>query len=288
MANNLRPGQFQIGNLIFGRNTMFPMTSKGEYGYDVNAQDYQLDQNNEIRFGLDSKKPANMTFQMGYLINEALPNVQAITGNLDMDFSNDPQLENLVSEWSAAEVSERWGEHKPIYYCRRNGETVAIFGRPGRLSYRIPSMKSNFITITAEYRRADPNVYSEAEYYRVISTPATPVDVTRNAGMANAFVRFFLQGPMTHPVVNFGDHQFEMNYQIASDEIVEISSYPWSRRIVNDENLGVGGYYISESGYLEKLKFNAGETRTISWVADDTTSNSTLIFMFRDAWAALD
>jgi hypothetical protein len=285
MANNLKRGQYQIGNVIFGRNTMFPVETRDVAGYEINAQDYQLDQADEIRMGVDSKKAGVITFTMGYLINEPIENIQVIAGNPEMNFENDPELDDLIAEW---DIVKNWGELKPLYVCNRRGETRLVFGRPGRISYRAPNIKAQFIKITAEYRRADTLSYSESEYFHVFPTKATPATVSRNAGSADGFVRFVLTGPMTHPIINFGSQQLELDYEISADEVVEISSYPWARRVVNDESLNLGGYLLGEEPYLDKVKFKSGESRSISWNADSTNSNSKMVFLFRDAWKSMD
>ena len=289
MTKNLKRGQYQIGELVFGRNTMFPVETREINGYEINDQSYQLDQSDENRFGLDSKKPAPITLTMGYLMNGPIDNILGFAGDPEMDFSQDPALGDLTAEWEADALFKSWGELKPLYYCRRDGQVLMIFGRPGRISYRAPNFKANFIRITAEYRRADIKCYSEEEYFTVVESANTPETVYRGNGNTDTWFRIWLRGPMVNPVINWGPQQITLNHTIPADTVVEISTYPWARRIVDSNGLSLASKLTGPDPYLDRLKFRAGEFRQISWNASGIIGGtSQLVFLHREAWNTLD
>ena len=287
VANNLKPHQYQIGNVVFGRNTMLPVESVEVAGYEVNAQDFQVVMSDETRFGVDSIKPVGLIFTMALLINEALPNLAAVTGDPEMNFDNDMRLGQLMQEWRGDEVRLSWGELKPLLFCRKNGEVVRIYGRPRKFAYRKPTFKSQFTKITAEYMRSDTFAYSDIEY-AMIFVPGVSRNVIRQGGDASAWVRFGLIGPMVHPIINFGGHQFELDISIEAGETVEVSTYPWQRRIVSSvTGLSLAAYLISDRPYLDQIKLSLAD-KTVSFTATGATGASQMVLLWREAYHSLD
>lgn len=279
----LTPGQFQIGDFVFGRNTLFTVEGFEIGGYDINVQDFQASISDEMRFGRDSLKPLPIQLSINALENYAMTNIIAATG------SEDPDIDNLnpgdfVNEWRADAVRSEWGALKPLYVCREDGTSVMVFGRPGKLAISKPSGKNAFRKIVAEYRRSDTYAYSTTEW--IYTATGTPQVIERPAGDAPAWLRLWLTGPMSNPVIQLGWVTVQLSVTIQAGEVVEVSSYPWSRRVVR---LNDGASFAAglTSPYLDKLKFEAEAETELSWTASETTGASKCQLLWRDAWQVI-
>ena len=151
---NLTPGQYQIGSFVFGSDTMFTVEKIELGGYDVNAQDFQVSSSDEIRFGVDSFKPLPIQIIINAFENRVLGNVVALAGSSG-SIPVSPEVGNFIQEWRDDGARTVWGATKPLYYCREDGTTVAINGRPGKLAVSNKDPNKAYRKIVAEYRCAD-------------------------------------------------------------------------------------------------------------------------------------
>lgn len=288
-SRNLEPGQFQIGNLIMGTYTLYSVEALDIGNYDVNVQDSQVQASNDIKFGQDTLKPSPLQLTINFRKNKQLVNVSALLSNpAELNFDNDPELADLQREWRAEDVMLQWGATKPLYFCGTDGITRMFFGRPGKFAYKLHKIvDSQFYACQAEFRRLDTFAHSEIEWFRVFS-PSTPDTVELTRGNAPSWVRFLITGPANHPIINFGTHQIELDYDIPAGQVVEISSYPWSRRAVTSTGLSVAAYIISDNPYLDKVRFNDHEEKEISWTATGTTGDSKMTLLWHDTYQLLD
>ncbi|AEK07474.1 minor tail protein [Mycobacterium phage Rope] len=288
-SKNLEPGQFQIGNLVMGYYTMYSIERFDIGNYDVNVQDSQAQASNFIRFGQDTLKPAPVQLTINFRKNRQMANVSALLKDpVVLNFDNDPGLGDLQREWRAEDVMLEWGATKPLYFCGSDGITRMFFGRPGKLAYQLQRVvDSLYYQCQAEFRRLDTFAYSETEWYHRFELNE-PETLTLTRGNAPSWVRFLIQGPAKHPIINFGYHQLELDYDIPEGEIVEISSYPWSRRAVTSAGNSVAAYLIGEDPYLEHVRFNDHEAKEISWNATDTNENTSMVLLWHDAYQILE
>lgn len=93
------------------------------------------------------------------------------------------------------------------------------------------------------------------------------------AGMGDApsWMRFLLIGPMIHPIIQLGDITIELDFELEIGDIVEISSYPWQRRVIHvNSGVSLNGKLITP--YLDKLKFDIDSVIDLSWDATDTNT----------------
>jgi len=288
-SRNLEPGQFQIGDLILGYYTLYSVESLDIGNYDVNIQDSQAQASNDTKFGQDTLKPAPLQLTINFRKNKQLGSVSALYDSVPtLNFDDDPTLGDLQREWRAEEVMQQWGATKPLYFCGSDGVTRMFFGRPGKFGYKLQRIvNSQYYICQAEFRRLDTFAHSETEWY-VVFDPSTPQDVTLTRGNAASWVRFLITGPANHPIINFGSHQLELDRNIPADTVVEISSYPWSRRIVDSNGLSLAAYLISDNPYLNKVRFEDHVPKTISWTASGTTDASKMTLLWHDAYQVLD
>lgn len=276
---NLTPGQYQIGDIVFGDNTVFKVEEFDSVGgYDVNVQDFQALQSDEMHFGSDSLKPMPVQLKIHALHNYALENMLAITGDQrTLDFSTEKQVGQFIREWRADDVRSNWGSLKPLYICRQDGRIVRMYGRPGKIAVSRLPRKGQARDITAEFRRSDTLVYSDFEWFLNIK-PGEITTVVRShemdMGDAPSWFRFFLVGPMKYPSISVGNLVIELAADIDTNEIVEISSYPWERRVIK-LNDGTSLAASLAQPYLDKLCFPADTPVEVSWIATDTNCQST-------------
>lgn len=273
-SRNLEPGQMQIGDFVFGFNTLFTIEDRDFGGYDVNVQDYAAQLSDETRFGSDSLKPLPIQLQLNAFQNRLLPHIAAITGDdRELNFDDDPTVGQFTREWRADDVRHTWGELKPLYVCRPDGSTVMVYGRPGKCSVSKPD-KEGARKVVAEFRRSDTLCYNEFEWFTQVQYNEQ-VTVWRSTEMgqgdAPCWMRFFLVGPMTNPSITFGDLTIDLNYKINYGEIVEISSYPWERRAIRlNDGLSLNAYVTQP--YLENIIFDIDKPINMKWIASDTNT----------------
>lgn len=279
VSRNLEPGQYQIGNFVFGRGTLFNVESFDTFGYDVNIQDYQGQLSDEIRFGSDSLKALPIQITMTARRNFLLENIAALTGDTnEYVFENDPTPNDFVREWRADATRKDWGALKPLYICRNDGTVLMAYGRPGKLSITKPIIKNDGPRqIIAEFRRSDTLLYSESEWFTALP-PGEVVNIVRaqKLGMGNApaWMRFLIFGPMINPILQIGSLTVELVEELGEDDVVEISSYPWSRRVIN-LNTGESLNAKLARPYLEDLAFPEETSAEVSWNATNVDFQQT-------------
>lgn len=287
---NLKPFQYQIGSTILGHNTQIPVSKVEIQTYNVNAQDFQVIRTNERRFGIDTLAPGNLMFTMGVMDNFILPNIANLS-NLTMPPSIVARqgivLPALLKEWKALEVFNLWGQTKPLYFCDADGVTRRIYGRPGKITYSRVSQQNAYFDVQAEYRRADTFAYSDSEYFvGPLAVNNSPVTATRLDGDADAWFRVLLYGPFTHPIIQYGGDQIELDVTIADGVYLEISSYPWNRRVLDSNNINWRSQVIGSTVYLDQLKFFAGTSIPVSWTVQSGSDggNTKMYFLWREGY----
>lgn len=280
-ARNLRPYQWQIGDVIFGRGTSYPVLATNIQSYNVNNQDFQVPLADEVRMGLDTFQAGPITFTIGVIDNAPMayiPNTlpDALTAQ------SSKLLTALQKEWKANEVKQRYGELKPITYCDGYGVVRRIYGRPRKFTYTPKRKGSQYHKVTAEYARADTLSYTDIEYSVSLTNNAAPVSYTRDGGDADAWFRVVLTGPMTNPLIQLGDQQIQLQYTIPSLIEVEVNSYPWSRRIIDSNGLNLRTTLIGNTLYLDQLKLPPDEPIPMSYTATGTSGSSGCVVLWRD------
>lgn len=265
----LKPGQYQIGDFIFGDGTMFNVEEFDSLGgYDVNVQDFQGFLSDENRFGSDNLKPMPVQLKINARTNYALPHIVSMTGSPTPVF-DDPTIGEFVNEWRADDVRKSWGALKPLYMCRADGTLVRMYGRPGKVAVTRLPHNGQAQTITAEYRRSDALVHSDVEWFTNVQGNEIAT-IVRSSDLGNGdgagYLRFILIGPMTHPIIQLGSLTIELDYELLPGDVVEISSYPWERRVILASN-GISLAASLVSPYLDKLVFPANSSLQVSWTA---------------------
>lgn len=285
---SLVEGQYQIGSVVFGRNTPYPIQSFDPGGYDVNVGDYQMGEADEVRMTRDFLKPGGMIFNIGVIDNFVLPHI-AFAGTADTSkiLAGRRLLDNLSTEWRADAERAQWGVLKPLL-CHKDGLTHRVYGRPGKFSHSAKSRMSQEYNVTMEFRRADTLSYSETEYIAIVpptTAGATNGFIARGVGQASSWVQIIITGPINHPVIKFGSlFTLDVNVNIAAGKFLEINTYPWTRRIIDSDGFNRSPALVGVSPYLSAVKLPANSTTAIGFSGASTTGATAMAVLWREAY----
>lgn len=292
LIRNLLPGQYQIGDLVFGRGTTVVVETCDVKPYDVNNMDYQVSRSDENRFGWDSQKPATLELTFHVLKNRLLPPYEDLIPNF---WAEMPTVDEFQKEWRADDVRYIWGELKPLYICGADGITRSVYGRPGQFTYGKDSKYTESIQCLGEYRRADTLTYSVNETIYGMNQAAPHIVIPGTEGDACSWFRIELLGPITHPIFTMTGLYvngvtlstplaIELDYTVAAGEVVEINSYPWSRRAVSSNGQNLSAQLIGATPYLDRLRFEHNATVDVTMTGTGMTSDTEALLLFRDAY----
>lgn len=282
MSNNLRPLQWQIGDTIFGPWTQYVIMGTNIQSYNTAAQDSQIPLSDEVTMGLDSLQPQQLIFTIGVKDNAPMPYA---TGHLPAALVSKSQLllDTLQAEWRANEIRQQWGQYIPLIHCDGYGVTKQIYGRPRKFQYSPKTNTSLYRKATAEFMRMDTYCHADTESAVELVNGADPVNYS-TAGTANSWFRLLLTGPQSNPVVTVGSVTIQLNLNILAGVEVEVSGYPWARRIIDSNNLSLRTALVGATQYLDQLIMPARTSLPMSWAATETSSASQCFVLWRDAY----
>lgn len=284
VTRNLRPFQYQIDDLVFGKYTPYPVLGAKPQSYETNNQDYQISQSNEIQFGKDTLKAGTIIFKIG--VRDNAP-VKYLANSLPGDLveKSSKLLEAFHSEWKADDIRQQFGEVLPIIFCDGYGSVRRVYGRPRKFDYSRKTEMSSFNVVTCEFQRVDTQTYTDTEYFVSLVNGADPVFHTRDGGRAQAWYRIILFGPQAAgATVDVGVDNFVYNEDILAGDFVEISSYPWQRRVVDSNGINKRRKLIGNTKYLNVPKLPPNTSIPMSWSASLTSGDSACLVLWRDAY----
>jgi PE-PPE domain len=287
---NLLPGQYQIGNLIFGRGTTVRVESFDIKTYDVNAQDYQISRADEKRFGFDQIVPTTIEVTFHVLNNWLLPGFEDVIPNFWEDM---PEVTDFQKEWKSDEIRNRWGTMKPLYVCDRKGITKMVFGRPGQFTYEKNNVYTQSVQCLGEFRRADTLAYG-IEYNDVTleGTNNLLATIDGTEGDGPSWINFIFQGPVTNPSLTFVNLYnqarpvtFKINREVLANEVIQLTGEPWTRRAVSS----FGGENIAAdvSEYLDKLRFGSDSELKVIFTGEGITEDTKAKLFYLNAYQVI-
>lgn len=287
---SLSEGQYKIGNTVFGSRTMYPVSSFESNSYQINGQDFQVTNTDEMRFGMDTFSPGTMSFTMAAIDNRILPSMAGYTGISPVSIlSGSTLLERLAREWRADEIRSMWNAQKPLLICRA-GVTHRVYGRPRKFTSGGKTMKSEWIDIVCDFQRADTLSYSDEEFAIEVlpsGSGTTTQTITRTDGEGPSWIRLLIVGPINNPVIKIGPHIVQISTNLAAGKLIELSAYPWDRRIVNSDGLNLSASLIGASPYLDQLAFPAHTSWAIGLAGGSTTIATKMFILWRNAYTLL-
>lgn len=282
MSNNLRPYQWQIGGIPFGRGTQYRVMGTKFNGYTVNAQDSQIPLSDRTTMGQDSRQPQPIVFTIGVTDNAPARYI-ANTLPTDLVSKSSKLLGALQDEWYADDIKQQWGQYKPLYHCDGYGLTKIIFGRPGKFQYSPKTETSQWREVTAEFRRMDTLCYAEIETVAPLTLGADPVFYSVG-GDANSPFRVLLTGPMSSPAVVLGSITVQLGMDILAGVTVEVNGYPWTQRVIDSTGISWRNKLIGQVQYLDDLLLPKGQSIPMSWSATNTSDDSSCLVLWHDTY----
>jgi hypothetical protein len=281
----LAPFQFQLGSTVFGQNTIYPVAKVDIQTYNIQAQDFQVTRSDEIRMGVDTFAAGPIMFEIGVIDNAPLRNLLGgVDKNLPLDLSGrgSAALTKIQKEWKAEEVKGVWGELKPLLVCGADGVTRRIYGRPRKFTYTRKTPKSQFFRIVAEYARIDTKSYDDKE--TMLAVTVSDKKLRRVTGDAESWYRALFYGPLNKPKLYInGVDAINLDLDIPAGSVVEVSSYPWARRVVDDKGINWRTKLIGNTKYLDQLSLLPATDYTVKFSAGGTTAASKVALVWRDA-----
>lgn len=289
VLRNLVSNQFQFGNIVFGRGTTVNVETFDEKPYDVNATDFQLGRNDEVYFGQDQLKPTTIELTFNVRYNWLLPRYAGMIPNF---WAEMPTVADFKEEWRADIIRKDYGAVKPLYVCDRNGLTKAVFGRPGAFTNADNSDYTEAVQCIAEFRRMDTQAYGVIENRLLLSQAQPSAVINGTGGDAPTWLRMLIVGPVNHPVISIGntylrgDIELELDYNVAINEVVEISSYPWSRFVANNAipRINLSRKLIGQSPYLDRMQIGPKAVVPVSLSGGSMNTDTKVQVCFYNAY----
>ncbi len=285
-----KEGQYKIGDIEFGKGTMIQILNVESISYDITPGDRPLPMSDEIRFTKDYVKPGVIQFGIAVLNNRLLESVMDEFSDLDTPIhSGTTLLEDFKKEWRADEIRSQWGWVKPLHY-KAVGQRRVVYGRPRNFASDRLRDKVEWFGITCSYQLADSLSYDEDYNYSAIlpTTGSTPGgSIARGGGKAPSWIEAYVIGPCSSPVITLGPYVITLNYNIPAGQIVEINSYPWTRRAITSTGVNIGHLMIGSSPYLEDIRFPAGANWDLQLKGSGTNANTRLLVQWQEAHYAL-
>ena len=290
---NLISGQYQIGNMVFGKGTTVRVETFDIKPYDINAQDYQVTRSDETRFGWDSHKPTTIEITFNVLINRLLHPYEDYIPNF---WDEMPTVADFQKVWRSDNIRNQWGQLEPLYCCGTDGITRAIYGRPGQFTYAKKTDSTEAIQCVAEFRRSDAFGYSVKETGIAMTQAIPDVVINGTQGDGPSWFRILVVGPCTNPsftftglylngVIQSTPLTITVDHTLAAGEIVELNSYPWGpRRCVSSTGLNLTTSLSGDTPYLDRLRFGHDADLEVLFTAASMTSATDAVLLFRDAY----
>lgn len=283
MSNNLRPYQWQIGEIVFGPGTQYTVLGTNIQSYNVNNQDSQIPLSDQITMAQDTRQAQPIQFTIGVKDNAPMPYMPN-TLPADLVEKSSKLLDALQDEWYADDIKQQWGQYKALIYCDGYGVVKQVWGRPRKFQYSPKTKTSQWRKVQAEFARIDTLCYAEIEsLIDDLVQGADPVFYTIG-GRANTWFRVLLTGPMSNPVVTLGSNEIQLGMDILAGVVVEVSSYPWSRRIIDSNGVNWRTKLIGNTKYLDQLILPKNTSIPMSWSATNTSSASKCQVLWHDAY----
>ena len=280
-------GQWKIGDFVFGKGTQILLSTVEFEGYDVNNYDFPRENTDELVMGRDSLKPGLVTFEMTVLDNYLVDSGAPVPG-----FRRAREIyEEFVKNWRGDLVREQWNEFLPLSY-KRHGTERLIYGRPRKLTPLPHASRRGNQPFTCQYQTSDTLTYSRMEYYEegpLTNLGSRNISCRRDLlkGMAPAWFVIQIFGPITNPAVEIGpDMKIELQRTIQAGKAVEISSYPWRRRVIDSDSNTLSASLVGSSPYMDEMKLPPGENTTIGMSGSGTSGSTFCRVLWREAYYA--
>lgn len=260
----LAEGQWRIEDITLGPHTKYPIATWPDVSFaEIDTQDARIPRDAGITFGVDSPGANTITFE-GAVFSD------------DLEFD----LARLAKWWRGHPVRNIPGAVIPLRYCYE-GRQRQVFGRPRNFAPIPGPTTRRWVDFVADFACVDDKFYSAREFsHRIPSTPPSlggfvtplvaPLVMTGSSetisteftvgGTTDAWVTLELHGPIGAPEIDLygGWTQRMPRAELAHDQVLDIRSAPWQRRISLDGRYFPSGEFDQQSRKLSALTIPPG------------------------------
>lgn len=283
--NPLREGQFSIDGLKFGVGTAFNVSSWDTGGYDVAPGDFQPSRQDNLRFGNDSLVPTPVTWEMSCMRNKYLDNLGFVPGARPALAGGIKAVDEMHRIWKSDDIRNVYGAVKFVTY-KRDGVERRFYGRPRQFASGARTSKSEWIPIVCNFQRIDTFSYSEEEFFAGSVANGAAGNIVRGDGQGPAWLNLFIVGPITSPIVKIGAQTLSLpGVVVGSGQILNISSYPWERRIVRSDGINLRPKLVTP--YLDQVYLYPGFNGQLTLTGTDTNASTFVSVGWREAYNTL-
>jgi hypothetical protein len=225
---------------------------------------------------------------MAVLDNHPMINVIALGGGstpFNMEANQRKLLHDLATAWRGDDVKQSWGSLKALKFCGPDGITKRVYGRPRKFQYSKSTRNNQFWSVQAEFARVDTMAHDDTETYLELTKNAAPVWVEREYGDLPCWLRILVYGPCTNPRITIGDNEVEVTVTVGTGKVLEISSYPWERRVVDSDGYNWRAKMSGDTKYLDQLSLPLNEVVPMQYTTG--TGTGQCFVLWRDTYSVL-
>lgn len=290
-------GQYQIGDIVMGPQTWYPLEAPPAWGpADLIVNDVARPGMDGLRVGRETRQGRVITFDIGVM----------------GDAMNTPNMPEMFDRLSALAVT--WDNRirrdfpalaTPLTYCRA-GQMRRVYGRPRRFAHVTPDTGAAWIDVTADFQTLDAYSYDETPRFTTVGFIAatkagvrfpirfpftfTARQVTFNpnpivvGGTSPAWMRVWFFGPSTNPQAKFvgkansvtygtPGYTVQLNTTLKSGEWAIVDPTPWGQICRKSNGANLSGYLDYSTPPFRRMRLDPGTWR-IEYNATDKTGTS--------------
>lgn len=292
VVDTLSPWQYQVGDVIFGHNTLIVDTDFEISEPAASTADLAMPGEDGVMMGRDYLQGRTLTWNL--VVNARTPE------------NGRERWQALSRAWDATSTRFTPGAVVPVRMRVPGGNTCVAYGRPRKLAASdLSFMRNGAIPCVADFSTVDRFFYDDVEQEISFGIQATigtgggvtwPVtwpitwasadlsnsDVIVNAGDAPTWPVITLTGGLVNPVVVFGDDQVRLQLMttLTDSQSVTIDTRPWARSVVRNDGASLAG--AIRGIRLADLALPPGST-LVSMIGIDTSGTASGRVRWRNA-----
>lgn len=280
---------YEIGDLAFGRGTLYPISSVDFGVPDLTAGTISSPRADGLRFGRDYYQGRTITFQGNIWTRRSNPGSRIAA--LDA-------LEAIQTAWQPDDVRMTPGAVVQLR-MRRGDRSRCVFGRPGRFATTTGRTTMGWIPFTCQFDCVDHYIYDDAENQHIIpfipdslggligpligpiisSPPGVGSGLVPITGSKPSWMTYRIQGPIIDPQVEVTDvWKAKLNLTLASDRYVVVDPVPWSRSVRMDDGSNAAGLFTADSVRLSSMRLSPGNNEVVLRGTDPTGTASVIVY----------
>ncbi|MFB6525257.1 hypothetical protein [Streptomyces sp. NPDC056399] len=298
-GNGIMPG----ATLTFGSfRSGYYLLDEVDIAYgDIDAGDVPMPRQDGVRFGLDYRPGATLTFEIGVdAVDRASTRLGRHGAVLDC-------VSLLAQAWDAEAVRSRFAT-PAVLSTTQGGRSRRFFGRPRKFAPAVSRLtRQGYTPVVASFVSVDGIAYDDVEQVaRVDLNPAphrglagpltTPLTMTGTAssrapgeivlgGNRPTWPVITIRGPISQPVVEvIGRWKLGLNLALGAGEYVVIDPRPWARTALRNGGASVAGAITRGSPLMPQMRLPPGRL-DIVLRGGDATGTAHMTVAWRNAFS---